>query len=124
MELLLTLLKQHGRVEPRPPSPPRALGWIPSYLSFHLSEPLSVADMAERASLSPSRFATVFRQHFGVSPHQYFLRLRIQHAQDLLRSTDLPLKEIAEYCGFADIHHFSKAFKQQVQLPPGAFRRG
>jgi AraC-like DNA-binding protein len=124
MELLLTLLKQHGRVGPRRPGPQRSLSWVPSYLSFHLGEPLSVADMADRARLSPSRFATVFREHFGVSPHQYFLRLRIQHAQDLLRSTDLPLKEIADYCGFADVHHFSKTFKRRVQLAPGAFRRG
>ena len=123
-ELLLTLLKQHGRVEPRASPPQRSLAWIPSYLSFHLAEPLSVADMADRAQLSPSRFTAVFRQHFGVSPHRYFVRLRIGHAQDLLAATDLPLKQIAEYCGFADVHHFSKAFKRMVQLPPGAFRRG
>jgi AraC-like DNA-binding protein len=121
-ELLLTLLKQHSRVEPATPSPRRSLGWVPSYLSVHLSEPLSVADMADRAQLSPSRFTAVFREHFGVSPHQYFLRLRIQHAQDLLRTTNLPLKQVAEYCGFADVHHFSKTFKQWVQLSPGAFR--
>lgn len=123
-ELLLTLLKQHGRVVPRASHPRRSLGWIPSYLSFHLADPLSVADMAHRAQLSPSRFTTLFREHFGVSPHRYFLRLRIGHAQDLLTTTDLPLKQIAEYCGFADVHHFSKAFKRLVKLSPGAFRRG
>jgi AraC-like DNA-binding protein len=124
MELLLTLFKQHGRVDAGAPSPPPALGWIPSYLAFHLGEPLSVADMADRARLSPSRFTALFRRHFGVPPHQYFLRLRIQHAQDLLTSTDLPLKQIAEYCGFADVHHFAKTFKQKTRVSPGAFRRG
>jgi AraC-like DNA-binding protein len=124
MELLLTLFKQHGRRDVPAAGSQPALGWIPSYLAFHLSEPLSVADMAERASLSPSRFAAVFRQHFGVSPHQYFLRLRVQHAQDLLKSTDLPLKQIAEYCGFADVHHFAKTFKQKTRVSPGAYRRG
>jgi len=122
MDLLLTLFKQYGRIAPPAMHPRRSLGWVPSYLSFHLGEPLSVADMAERARLSPSRFATVFREDFGLSPHQYFLRLRIEHAQDLLRSTDLPVKLIAEYCGFADVHHFSKAFKRRIQLSPGAFR--
>ena len=50
------------------------------------------------------------------------LRLRIEQAQELLRTTDLPQRDIAEYYGFADIHHFSKAFKRITRLPPGAFR--
>ncbi len=124
MEMLLGLFKQYGRVVPEETPQRRSLGWIPSYLSYHLGEPLSVADMAARARLSPSRFATVFREDFGRSPHQYFLQLRIDHAQELLRGTDLPLKLIAEYCGFADVHHFSKAFKQRVRLSPGAYRAG
>jgi AraC-like DNA-binding protein len=124
MDLLLTIFKQHGHVAPPAVHPRRSLGWVPSYLSFHIGEPVSVADLADRARLSPSRFATVFREDFGLSPHQYFLRLRIEHAQDLLKGTDLPLKLIAEYCGFADVHHFSKAFKRRVRLSPGAFRDG
>jgi transcriptional regulator GlxA family with amidase domain len=50
------------------------------------------------------------------------LRLRIEQAQELLRTTDLPQRDIAEYYGFADIHHFSKAFKRITRLPPGAYR--
>ena len=121
-ELLLGLFKQYGRAVPTELPQRRSLGWVPSYLSYHLGEPLSVADMAARARLSPSRFATVFREDFGQSPHQYFLHLRVEHAQDLLRGTDLPVKVIAEYCGFADVHHFSKAFKQRVRRSPGAYR--
>ena len=124
MELLLSIFKQYGRVPPRAARSPHSLNWVPSYLAFHIGEPLSVADMASRAELSPSRFSALFRHRFGLSPHQYFLRLRIDYAQNLLKSTDLPLQEIADCCGFADVHHFSKAFKRVVQLPPGAFRRG
>lgn len=122
MELMLSLFRQHERGVLCDPPQRRSLGWIPSYLSYHLGEPLSVADMAARARLSPSRFATVFREDFGSSPHQYFLQLRIEHAQELLKGTNLPLKQIAEYCGFADVHHFSKAFKQRVRQSPGAYR--
>ena len=45
------------------------------------------------------------------------LRLRIEQAQELLRTTDLPQRDIAEYCGFADIHHLSRAFKRIARLP-------
>ena len=123
MSLLLTIFKQYSRPQPATLRQSRSLNWIASYLSFHIGEPLSVTDMARRSNLSPSRFTVVFRDHFGCSPHQYFLRLRIEHAQALLRTTDLPIREIAESCGFADVHHFSKAFKRIVHSSPGAFRR-
>jgi AraC-like DNA-binding protein len=123
-ELVLALVKQYGRVQPRPSRSNHTLAWIPAYLAFHIGEPLSVADMARRAQLSPSRFAAVFRQCFGLSPHRYFLRMRIEYAQNLLKSTDLSLQEIADCCGFADVHHFSKAFKRAAEVPPGAFRHG
>jgi AraC-like DNA-binding protein len=122
MTLLLSIFRQYGRAPTVPSGQSHSLNWVSSYLSFHIGEPLSVADMARRANLSPSRFGVVFRQHFGLSPHQYFLRLRIEHAQELLRTTDLPQRDIAAYCGFADVHHFSKAFKRITQLPPGAYR--
>jgi AraC-like DNA-binding protein len=122
MTLLLSIFKQYGQAPAVTSRQSHSLNWVPSYLSFHIGEPLSVADMARRANLSPSRFGVVFRRHFGLSPHQYFLRLRIEHAQELLRTTDLPQRDIAEYCGFADVHHFSKAFKRLTRLPPGAFR--
>jgi AraC-like DNA-binding protein len=56
---------------------PQSLNWITSYFSFHLSEPITLDDMAKRAQLSPSRFSAVFRNHFGMPPHQYLLHLRI-----------------------------------------------
>lgn len=123
LSLLLVILRQYGRMPPHQVRSARSLTWVPSYLSFHIGEPLSVADMARRANLSPSRFSAVFRRQFGLSPHQYLLQMRIEHAQELLRTTGLPLWQIAESCGFADVHHFSKAFKRLVRLSPGAYRR-
>jgi AraC-like DNA-binding protein len=123
MTLILSLFKQYGRSQATSTRQPHALNWVASFLSFHIGEPLSVAEMARRAGLSPSRFSVVFRERFGLSPHQYFLRLRIEHAQALLTTTDLPLRTIAEYCGFADVHHFAKAFKRIVGVSPGAYRR-
>jgi AraC-like DNA-binding protein len=123
LSLLLVIFRRYGRVQPASMRRPSSLNWVSSFLSFHIGEPLSVADMARRANLSPSRFSVLFRQHFGLAPHQYFLRLRIEHAQALLRTTDLTLREIAESCGFADVHHFAKAFKRIVQETPSAYRR-
>jgi AraC-like DNA-binding protein len=102
---------------------PRDLDWISSYLLLHLGEAVSVEDMARRANLSPSRFAAAFRAHFGMAPHRYLTHLRIAHAQELLRHSGSTLAEIAQFCGFADVHHFSKTFKLHTGLTPGAFRQ-
>jgi len=122
-ELVTTVLLDH--YELRSPARPAQTGleWIPSYLSNHLQEPLSVGTLAERAHLSVSRFNVLFRRRFGRSPHQYLLDMRVGHAGELLAATALPLGIIAEYCGFADIHHFAKAFKRRTGMPPGEYRK-
>ncbi len=120
-ELLLSLLKEQRSLTEETDQDPQIFNWITSYLSFHLAEPLSVVDMAQRAHLSPSRFSMLFRQRFGLSPHQYLLRLRIQHAQELLKNDALTLRQVAEYCGFANIHHFSKTFKRVTGCTPGKY---
>lgn len=122
-ELVLMLLQDHTKEQAQPSSAPQFMNWITSYFSFRLAEPLSVADMARRANLSPSRFSAVFKRHFGMPPHQYLLRLRVKHAQELLRTTGLTLQEIAGYCGFADVHHFSKSFKKIAGQSPGEYRQ-
>jgi AraC-like DNA-binding protein len=121
-ELVLMLLKDFGNLETLALPAPYALNWVTSYLSFHLSERISVADMAERANLSVSRFSALFRQQFGCPPHRYLLHLRIHHAQHLLASEEYTLRQIAEYSGFADVPHFSKAFKKVTGRSPSLSR--
>ncbi|BBH18758.1 AraC family transcriptional regulator [Paenibacillus baekrokdamisoli] len=98
------------------------LNWITSYFAFHISEPISVEDMARRSGLSPSRFTVLFKQHFGITPHQYLLKLRLEHAQELLKAGQA-IKLVSEYCGFTDVHHFSKTFKATFGLTPGQYRK-
>lgn len=121
-ELVLTILRRYGDPDPLP-HPIDQLSWVNPFLAAHLADPISVPDLAAHAGLSASRFATVFRHRFGSPPHQYLLRLRVRHAQDLLTRTDLPLLEIAESCGFADAHHLAKAFKKALRIAPGNYRR-
>ncbi len=99
-----------------------SLAWVPTYLSLRLGEHISVADMAEYAHLSVSRFSAVFRQQFGIAPYQYLLRLRLLHARRLLQTNGLSLQQIAEMCGFASVPHFSKAFKKLMGYAPSMVR--
>lgn len=123
-DIALAILRDNAVESPAPSAAPLSLDWFTSYLMLHLAEPISIADMARRASLSPSRFAAAFRAHFGMPPHQYLLHLRIAHAQELLSNSDATLNEITRFCGFADIHHFAKVFKRHTNQTPGEFRKG
>ncbi|UVI29184.1 AraC family transcriptional regulator [Paenibacillus spongiae] len=121
-EWLTTLFKQYMKPKPGVLSPQPFLNWITSYFAFHFSEPISIADMARRANLSPSRFTVLFKQQFNMTPYQYLLKLRIEHAQELLRE-GLSIQKVSEYCGFTDVHHFSKSFKSVTGVNPGYYKR-
>ena len=121
--LVLSVLQGYSRRSSDSPDQPEFLNWITSFMSLHLSEPLSVSDMAARAGLSPSRFSQVFRNRFGRPPHQFLMHLRIQRAQDLLHHTSLTMRDISAQCGFSDVHHFAKTFKRLSGQTPGSYRR-
>ncbi len=121
--LVLWLLQSYSRGSADLQDQPEFLNWITSFMLLHLSEPLSVSNMAARAGLSASRFSQVFRNRFGRPPHQFLLHLRVQRAQDLLHHTSLTMREISGQCGFSDVHHFAKTFKRLSGQTPGSYRR-
>ena len=87
-----------------------------------LAEPLSIGQLAGQCALSPYHFARMFRESFGVPPHQYLLARRLARARDLLRNSSLPLGEVALACGFASASHFTNRFKQSLGGTPGEYR--
>ncbi|WP_127579840.1 AraC family transcriptional regulator [Paenibacillus koleovorans] len=121
-ELTIALFKQYSGWNARHSTIDQALDRIPAYLALHLSEPLPVQELAAAAHLSESRFHLLFRQRFGVSPHQYLIQLRLQHVKELLAETSLTLAEIAEQCGFTDLHHLSSSFKRREGMAPSEYR--
>jgi transcriptional regulator GlxA family with amidase domain len=52
--------------------------------------------------------------HLRVTPREWLQRERLTHAQSLMVSSDAPLAQIADTCGFCDVYHFSREFKRAV----------
>lgn len=92
------------------------------YLQGHLAERASVADLAAMARLSPSHFATLFRQEVGLPVLQYQTQLRMSRARELLDTTDLPVAKIAAAVGYADAFYFSRQFRTVHGTTPLRYR--
>jgi AraC-like DNA-binding protein len=92
------------------------------FLDGHFHQQTSTADIARAAGLSPSRFNAVFRKWTGYSPQDYVRRLRVDRARRLLADIDIPIKAVAQRCGFANPYHFSRVFHQIDGLSPTRYR--
>lgn len=77
----------------------------------------------KQSSLSRRRFNFVFKKQNNFSPYQYIISLRIEHAQQLLLTSDLSITRISELCGFSDVYYFSKAFRKSTGVCPSRFRK-
>ncbi len=84
------------------------------------SHPL--AELADRAHLSPRGLSRAFVAATGLTPAQYQTTLRLGHARTLLRGSALSVEEIARACGYADPRHFRRMFGAQEGVSPSAYR--
>jgi AraC-like DNA-binding protein len=92
------------------------------YIDSHLQENIALEVLAEIAQLSVHHFARAFRQTLGIPPHNYMVQRRVEHAQHLLRNTDLPLSEIAIVAGFTDQSHLARHFRTITGVSPSLAR--
>jgi len=79
-------------------------------------------DLARLLNLSEASLLRLFRTTIGRSPRKEHLRLRLNHAAELLRNTGESIDRIAEACGFWDRNHFTRVFTQEWKIPPARYR--
>lgn len=95
------------------------LSKISEHIERHYSDPaLSNSSLAALLGVSEVYFRKLFLSHYGVTPKQYILNLRIQKAKQLLTDTPYTVTAISELCGFGSLYHFCRAFKTKVGLTP------
>ena len=88
-----------------------------AYMSQHLNRPLQVATLAARVSISPSHFFALFKRRIGLAPMDYFTRLRMERACQLLETTSLSVKEVAAELGYEDPFYFSAYSNRSTSMP-------
>lgn len=95
---------------------------VEDFVSKRFDQPLSLADLADVAGMSPYHFARSFKASTGSTPHAYVVCRRIEEARRLLRDTDWPVVKVALGVGYESPSHFSAVFKREVGVTPGRFR--
>jgi AraC-like DNA-binding protein len=87
-----------------------------------LADPLALEMLAAAVHISPNHLIRLFRKDLQTTPHQFWDRLRIEHAQSRLRQSNIRVKEVAIDLGFKHLSHFSKWFKRHAGCPPQSLR--
>lgn len=96
---------------------------VREYLDAHVSELVTIEEMARLIYRSPDYLIKHFKEDTGTTPYQYLLKKKMNIAKRLLKDTVIPVSEIGERLGYEDPHYFSGLFKKETGMPPGRYRR-
>lgn len=95
---------------------------ISAYIDTHLAEPISLDQLASLTATNSQYLCRFFKEVSGMSPIQFVLNRRIDHAASLLRTTDHSVLDISIDCGFENVSYFIRKFRQLKGKTPGAYR--
>ncbi|XXX73120.1 AraC family transcriptional regulator [Sorangium sp. So ce134] len=121
--LVLTLAERGERGPARAPDAPEKLRRALRFIEEHAHEPLTVADIAARAGLSPGHLHHLFRAVLGTTVQARIADLRLARATELLSRTDLGIAEVALRCGYADQSCLTRSLRRRRGVTPAALRR-
>jgi len=91
------------------------------YLDAHYADRISLNDVARQTGVSLAHLSRAFKRRYGISPSSYRASLRMDAAGNLLRRSDLLVKEVAYQLGYPDLFTFSKAVRRHHHCSPTAF---
>ncbi|THF69568.1 helix-turn-helix transcriptional regulator [Deinococcus sp. Arct2-2] len=122
---LVTHLLSASRPDCQPPHLTAAGGLqrIDEYMQAHLSQALTLDQLAQVAGLSPFQMLRMANAVWKETPMRRLTRLRMELAQRLLKQRDIPVGEIALTCGYSNPSHFATAFRRVTGVSPTVFQR-
>lgn len=85
--------------------------------------PWNVAMMAAELHISPSHLQTLYHSQFGSSCMDDVIEGRLRRAQDLLVYSEYSIRDISEQCGYNNVEHFCRQFRQHNSCTPGQYRK-
>lgn len=89
-----------------------------AFIAEHYADELDLAAVAAIAGLHPVYFSKLFKRETGYGFKQFLNRVRLNHAEMMLRSGDFTVSEVSERCGYKDVSYFSNLYKSMKGYPP------
>ncbi|GGQ56735.1 AraC family transcriptional regulator [Couchioplanes caeruleus subsp. azureus] len=108
---------------PVPATDDAGLAPVLQWATAHLDRPLTAAELARRAGLSPRTFFRHVQAATGTTPMRWLLNQRLAHARNLLESTELPVEAISRRCGLGTAANLRRHFAAHVGVAPNDYRR-
>lgn len=96
---------------------------VMEYLTEHLSENLTLAQIAEGCSMSIPKLKLLFKEQCGCGPISYFIGLKLSAAKKMICDSSLSFTQISEQLGFHSVHYFSKLFKDKTGMTPSEYAK-
>ncbi len=91
--------------------------------NYYCDSSLTNAKLAAECNISEVYFRKLFTKHFGITPKQFIIDVRINKAKQLLSEGMLSILVISELCGFSNAYHFCRIFKQHTGATPSEYRK-
>ncbi|MCK8487945.1 helix-turn-helix domain-containing protein [Paenibacillus sp. MBLB2552] len=115
--------KLGGRQTTRDPAITDRFNEALHYMEARLDQEMTREELAKLYHMNPVYFSRAFQKIYKLTPMQMLRKLRLQHAKQLLESTDYTMEHISRCCGFYDAAHFSKAFHNSFGKGPAEYRK-
>ncbi len=94
-----------------------------NYINAQFQHEISVDEITRATTLSKPGLYKAFQQHLKSTPGKELIRVRLDHAKELLKKSDLSIKEVSEKSGFGDYHKFYFTFTRELKMTPKQFRK-
>lgn len=101
----------------------QSLQHVKDYLDQHYREKITLDNLADTFFINKFYLTRIFKEQFGISVNNYLAQVRITHAKQLLRFSDLTIEQIGRECGIDEPAYFARVFKKVEGTAPGEYRR-
>ncbi|MCV6591002.1 MAG: AraC family transcriptional regulator [Marinobacterium sp.] len=92
------------------------------YIHAHLTDEISLEQISRQVNLSKYHFLRLFRQQFGMTPHQYIINCRVSRAREALEA-GMALNDVVYRYGFTDLSHLNRRFKPIYGMTPRQYQQ-
>ena len=96
---------------------------ILAYIDETIYEPITIAEICQKFSMSRSSLQSLFKENMDMPPKKYINELKLEKSRQMICENRYTISEIALMLGFNSIHYFSRAFTQKYNMAPSEYAK-